>query len=898
MDEWARLVTAPYIGVASVLYNYKAVNDDELTLLRGQTVFIYSKDDLVTGDVGWWLGKIEQRCGLFPLNFVLEDTTTRPDPIAEPALAGEIASSSQSASPQLASRSPTPNSTQQSPSSVAFTADYNSTRGSQVALHQVDAQSQHTSTHASQQSLRAPSPAHHHSQQQQNHRHSRKDSGPQASLIVETVLNEIPFSELRNVKLIGRGGFGLVHLAKYKKMEVAVKHIDSSGMSDSELLQKSQELRAEGELLSGLAHRNVARLFGACTVPPNFSLVMEYARGGSLARALREIKLEPSVIIDWATQIACGMNYLHSEGPVSVVHCDLKSANVLLTEVETNGLAKLRGNVLKITDFGLARKFTQTTHLSLTAGTFQWMAPEVIRNNIFSKRSDVWSFGVVAWELITSHIPYESIHPMSVAYGVALHGCTLPIPDLCPAPFNSIMKHCWQQDPRDRPMFQDVLVMLRAATPQAFGQTPYHIMQESWRTEIAQKFQDLTRTEQEVSDQQLALHKAQQEHQAKQQQLDEQARALELRERDLQLRELALRQLHTQPTPVKRTKARFAFRSSKKINKEGIGLPTDFRHVDHLGADSYSNMPPSLLAAITNPARMTAMSPHYSEHPPARTLSAPPAQQEHLSIFARLLSKSSSSSSKPKARAASMSTPVPVMTMSTPATPARRSESVVSTSSFSGIIRSISFSTLREKYARAKAERVARRAQAARSSSALIDFLLVSFPQFTDCHAGTDDSSTSQSSTHGPASPTNPFVSSPVPVPRRGHSLRRSGVVDFATTNPFLTQAEETDQLISLDLSTLFPLQQPQRPLLPSVTPPRTPPQPSRGNLRSLRASAGSSLEPSPLSPFPPTSFPGWTAFGSDPSWPSVAEAQPGPSTEVLPPVTRSVDTRSHESEA
>eukprot|EP00042_Codosiga_hollandica_P046677 m.493630 g.493630 ORF g.493630 m.493630 type:complete len:207 (+) comp57286_c0_seq11:97-717(+) len=53
MDEWARLVTAPYIGVASVLYNYKAVNDDELTLLRGQTVFIYSKDDLVTGDVGW-----------------------------------------------------------------------------------------------------------------------------------------------------------------------------------------------------------------------------------------------------------------------------------------------------------------------------------------------------------------------------------------------------------------------------------------------------------------------------------------------------------------------------------------------------------------------------------------------------------------------------------------------------------------------------------------------------------------------------------------------------------------------------------------------------------------------------------------------------------------------------
>ena len=162
--------------------------------------------------------------------------------------------------------------------------------------------------------------------------------------------------------------------------------------------------RAEGELLAGCAHRNVAQLIGACTAAPHFCLVMEFAMGGALSKALKEVRLEPDVIIDWVTQIARGMNYLHNEGPVSVVHCDLKSANVLLALIEKDNKVRLRGNILKITDFGLARKFTHTTKLKEIAGTYQFMAPEIIKNNLFSTRSDVWSFGVLVWEVLTGQV--------------------------------------------------------------------------------------------------------------------------------------------------------------------------------------------------------------------------------------------------------------------------------------------------------------------------------------------------------------------------------------------------------------------------------------------------------------------------------------------------------------
>ncbi|KTF78713.1 hypothetical protein cypCar_00035061, partial [Cyprinus carpio] len=98
----------------------------------------------------------------------------------------------------------------------------------------------------------------------------------------------------------------------------------------------------------------------------------------------------------------------------------------------------IEGKTLKITDFGLAREWHKTTKMS-TAGTYAWMAPEVIKSSTFSKGSDVWSYGVLLWELLTGEVPYRGIDGLAVAYGVAVNKLTLPIPSTCPEPFTQLM---------------------------------------------------------------------------------------------------------------------------------------------------------------------------------------------------------------------------------------------------------------------------------------------------------------------------------------------------------------------------------------------------------------------------------------------------------------------------
>jgi serine/threonine protein kinase len=129
------------------------------------------------------------------------------------------------------------------------------------------------------------------------------------------------------------------------------------------------------------------------------------------------------------------MDYLHDgahEGG-SILHRDLKSANVLVTGRD----------VVKITDFGLSRLHYHTTRMAM-GGTIAWMAPEAIRCT-FSKGGDVWSFGVVVWEMITQKQPFEGIQMATLAWLIASKEKRLPIPASCPAPFRILMEQCWER---------------------------------------------------------------------------------------------------------------------------------------------------------------------------------------------------------------------------------------------------------------------------------------------------------------------------------------------------------------------------------------------------------------------------------------------------------------------
>ncbi|XP_049944241.1 mitogen-activated protein kinase kinase kinase 10-like [Schistocerca serialis cubense] len=489
----------------TALYDYDAQGEDELSLRRGEQVEVLSKDFKISGDEGWWTGKIGDKVGIFPANFV--------------------------------------------------------TNNGGVLAERV------------------------------------------ASVIGDSVQPvEINFSELELEEVIGVGGFGKVYRGFWRGQEVAVKAARHD--PDEDIAVTLDNVRQEAKLFWLLEHENIVSLKGVCLQLPNLCLVMEYARGGSLNRVLAGRKIRPDVLVDWAIQIARGMNYLHNGAPVSLIHRDLKSSNVLLSEPIEND--ELQFKTLKITDFGLAREVDKTTRMS-AAGTYAWMAPEVIKTSTFSKASDVWSYGVLLWELLTGETPYKGIDTLAVAYGVAVNKLTLPIPSTCPEPWRDLMEACWNSDPHMRPSFEDVLLALDAIMHSAFTQTPhesFHTMQEDWRQEIEQVLHGLRMKEKELRCREEELTRAQMQQKLVEEHLRRRERELEAREIDLLERELHIMiiqqtaQAQQAPTPKRRRGKFKRNRLLRSLKKEPgqISSPSGFRHtitVQHTALDRKPRNPSS-----------------------------------------------------------------------------------------------------------------------------------------------------------------------------------------------------------------------------------------------------------------------------------------------------------------
>lgn len=400
------------------------------------------------------------------------------------------------------------------------------------------------------------------------------------SIFADVNLVKIDFKDLVLEEVIGVGGFCKVYRGELRGREVAVKAARQD--ADEDLQVTMENVVKEAKLFCLLRHENIVSLEGVCLQEPNLCLVLEYCRGGSLNRVLAGRKIRPDVLVDWAIQIARGMDYLHCRAPISLIHRDLKSSNVLLSEAIEN--EDLLCKTLKITDFGLAREVYQTTRMS-QAGTYAWMAPEVIKNSTFSKASDVWSYGVVLWELLTGEVPYKGIDTLAVAYGVAVNKLKLPIPSTCPQPWRELMQKCWESDPHNRPSFEQILEDLDCIVHSSFTQTPhesFHHMQEDWREEIEEVLLELRRKEKELRSREEDLNRAQVQQRMHEEQLRQKEQELHAREMHILERELnfMINQQQTTPTPNKR-KGKFKRSRLKLLKKEPgavISNPSDFRH--------------------------------------------------------------------------------------------------------------------------------------------------------------------------------------------------------------------------------------------------------------------------------------------------------------------------------
>ncbi|NWH59111.1 TXK kinase, partial [Geococcyx californianus] len=252
---------------------------------------------------------------------------------------------------------------------------------------------------------------------------------------------ELNPSELTFMKELGRGQFGVVQLGKWKSIiKVAIKTINEGAMSEDDFIE-------EAKVMMKLSHPKLVQLYGVCTHHKPLYVVSEFMENGCLLNYLqqRQGKLSRDMLLSMCQDVCEGMEYLERN---CFIHRDLAARNCLVNAE----------HIVKVSDFGMARYVIDDEYISSSGAKFpvKWSAPEVFHFNKYSSKSDVWSFGVLMWEVFTEgKMPFESKSNSEVIREIS-QGNRLYRPHLASHTVYKVMYSCWHEKPGGRPTFAEL----------------------------------------------------------------------------------------------------------------------------------------------------------------------------------------------------------------------------------------------------------------------------------------------------------------------------------------------------------------------------------------------------------------------------------------------------------
>lgn len=284
-------------------------------------------------------------------------------------------------------------------------------------------------------------------------------------------MNNFTFPENQNIKqyiltidqlkfdqVIGSGGFGEVSIGHFipTGQKVAIKKLHT--------IENNQRNRAlydrEVTSLANHRHRFLLPFIGFTQEAP-FCIVTKYIPNGSLYKILHceeenGVELTPTQLTMIAYGISSGMKYLHSK---KIIHRDLKTQNILLDEHYFPIIA----------DFGSSRKHEMDQPMTGLFGTTNYMAPEFIQGEEYNEKVDVYSFGLILWEMLTNSVPFQGLESAQVIYTVVVQQSRPPIPENTPPYLSKLIMQCWSPDPNERPSFEKIVPLFEKSVVEFQG---------------------------------------------------------------------------------------------------------------------------------------------------------------------------------------------------------------------------------------------------------------------------------------------------------------------------------------------------------------------------------------------------------------------------------------------